>query len=225
MQQQLPSVRAKIALPFPLAIRFPLAIHFSLVIRFLINLCSAWANAFCLNTQTNLRYLLLMFWLIGLLTSFVITKPCHAQEAALQFHLIPFSSESTRTPEFPSHLLRSKNHPTHLNLIAPRLMTSQQLLASAQLIRENAVNQGQCIVNNVWLTMEQSKQYEGAKILGPLFSVGLISYRRALTPDEINNPFTDVLSAFNQEAFIAHFKNYDIEFSSRNVVFSIKRNI
>lgn len=184
-------------------------------------LCTQWVKALCLGGQ-KIKCCLLT---LATLTGFIASLPCHAKEAAVQFHLIPFSSESTRTPEFPSHLWRSNNHRTELNLIAPELMNSLQLLASAKLIRENAVNQAQCILNNVWLTMEQSKQYEGAKILGPLFSVGLISYRRALTPDEINNPFTDILSAFNQEAFIAHFKNYDLEFSSNSLVFSFKRNI
>lgn len=153
-----------------------------------------------------------------------ICLPCHA-EPKNQTPLIQFSSESTYTPEFPSHFWNQKIRRAELNLISPKLMSSQQLVTSATLIRENTVNQGQCILNNVWLTMEQSKQYDGAKALGRLLSFGIVSYRRALTPEELNNPFDDVMEAFNKEALIAHFKNYDVEVSSKSLALSFKRKI
>lgn len=101
-------------------------------------------------------------------------------------------------------------------------MSSVQLLASAKIIRDKAVNEGQRILNNVWLTMEQSKTYEGAKALGRLMSIGEVSYRRALTPAEINNPFTHIMHSYHEDALIAHFKYHDIEVSKSGVILNLK---
>ena len=104
-------------------------------------------------------------------------------------------------------------------------MSTEQLIASARSIRDTATCHSQRILNNVWLTMEQSKQYEGAKALGRVLSLGYFSYRRALTPAEISNPLFSVLDIFNGDTLITHFKNYDIELSSKTVMFSIRKDI
>lgn len=132
---------------------------------------------------------------------------------------------SQQTPEFPSHLWNKNRRSTDLQLLSPKLMSTDQLLASARSIRDKATCQSQRILNNVWLTMEQSKQYEGAKAIGKVLSLGYFSYRRALTPAESNNPLFSVLDVFSEDTLITHFKNYDVEFSSKTIMLSIRKEI
>lgn len=143
-------------------------------------------------------------------------------------HLPKFTfsgAANNQTPEFPSHFWNKNRRSTDLHLLPPKLMNTDQLLASARSIRDKATCQSQRILNNVWLTMEQSKRYEGAKALGKVLSLGYFSYRRALTPAEINNPLFSVLDMFSEDTLITHFKNYDVEFSSKTILFSIRKEI
>ena len=132
---------------------------------------------------------------------------------------------SQGAPEFPSRFWNKNRRATDLQLISPRLMSTEQLLASARSIRDTATCHSQRLLNNVWLTMEQSKQYEGAKALGKVLSLGYFSYRRALTPAEINNPLFSMLDIFSEDTLITHFKHYDVEFSSKTVMLSIRKEI
>ena len=133
-----------------------------------------------------------------------------------------FADADMACPDFPSKFWNKNAKTTELNLVSPRLMNDEQLLEAAALIKSGDINQGQRILNNVWLTMEESKQYEGARALGKLLSIGYISYKRALTPSELNNPLIAALNAMNEDAVITHFNNYEVEISSRSLTLSYR---
>lgn len=128
-----------------------------------------------------------------------------------------------KTPEFPSHLWRKDTPATEINLLSPRLMSDKQLMQHAELIRENHTNNSQRLLNNMWLTMEQSKRYEGAQALCKLLSFGYLSYRRALTPAERANPFFQVMDTLRGDSLITHFKHYDIEVSTSAFKVSVRK--
>jgi hypothetical protein len=161
------------------------------------------------QNRKRIKLLLVLFLAIGFLI----------QEGQSQADEI-FTANSTDTPEFPSHLWNQHTRSTELNLIPTRLMTDEQLILSARYIRQSACSQSQRLLNNVWLTMEQSKQYEGARALGKVLTLGYFSYRRALTPEEISNPLMPISTTLNEDSVITHFENYDLEFSARSVKFS-----
>lgn len=175
------------------------------------------ANVQCRNSTCSHRswFKLLRYWpcLAALLTS----------SAFYSQHCI---AEATfAAPVFPSHFWSKTARNTDINLLSPRQMSDEQLMLSAATIRAENTTQAQRLLNNLWLTMEQSKHYEGAKALGQLLSLGYFSYRRALTREEFHNPFFTMLGSLTDDALITHFKHYDIEVSSRALVFSLHVNI
>ena len=162
----------------------------------------------------------LMLWLGLFVCAYLIS---HCPLAKADYFEKPPELNSGKTPDFPSHLWDRDTPTTDLNLLSPRLMSNEQLIQHADLVRENKVNTSHRLLNNMWLTMEQSKRYEGAQALCKLLSIGYLSYRRALTPAERANPFFQVMDTLHGDSLITHFKNYDIEVSSRAFRVSVRK--
>lgn len=162
----------------------------------------------------------LVMWL-GLFICAYLISHCPSVKGDVFDELPELNAE--RTPEFPNHLWSKETPLTELNLLSPRLMSDEQLIQHAALVRENKVNTSHRLLNNMWLTMEQSKRYEGAQALCKVLSVGYLSYRRALTPAERANPFFQVIDTLHGDSLITHFKNYDIEVSSHAFRLSIRK--
>lgn len=165
-------------------------------------------------------YTALLLWL-GLFACAYLISHCPLAKAD-SFEALP-ELNSDKTPDFPSHLWNTDTPTTELNLLSPRLMSSEQLIQHADLVRENKVNISHRVLNNMWLTMEQSKRYEGSQALCKLLSVGYLSYRRALTPAERANPFFQFIDTLHGDSLITHFKNYDIEVSTRAFRVSVRK--
>lgn len=169
--------------------------------------------------QVSIALLITTAWILSLLNCPLSLASDSTANGLLTLNM------SQSVPEFPSRFWNKNRRSTDLQLISPSMMNTEQLLESARSIRDTATCHSQRILNNVWLTMEQSKQYEGAKALGKILSLGYFSYRRALTPAELNNPLFSVLDMFSEDTIITHFKNYDVEFSSKTVMLSIRKEI
>lgn len=131
---------------------------------------------------------------------------------------------------FPVHFWNKHAKSTEINIVSPSQMNDKQLLKAAQVVRDtngikNAVKCSQRLINNMWLTLEASRNNMDVKKLGQILSFGKFSYKRGLTEEEKSDPLIATNNVTTEDTLIRHFDNYALEISPKSLVLSIHRKL
>ena len=106
---------------------------------------------------------------------------------------------------------------------------NDQLLSNAQIIREDSRHHNQRLLNNLWLTLETHKHYQGGKALTKWLTRGVLSYRQTLAKQQRFSPVANALKPLHAwrstgssgySTRTETLSYYDIELSSSSLTLS-----